>query len=84
MNTTMLTTARRLWCVGHADRATQRANMRKWVRSLRQLGGNWVMAASQPRLRTPVPDGKISSLVLPFPMHAPRTLSEAYAFRRQA
>lgn len=84
MNTKLLTTARRLWCVGHADRATQRQNMRKWVRSLRQLGGNWVMAASQPRLRVPVPDGKISSMVLPFPLRTPRSLHEAYAFRRQA
>jgi hypothetical protein len=81
MNTTILKTARRLWCVGHADRATQRANMRKWVRSVRQLGGNWVMAASQPRLRVPVADGKISSLVLPFPMRTPRSLEEAYAAR---
>lgn len=84
MKTTMLITARRLWCVGHADRATQRANMRKWVRSLRQLGGNWVMAASQPRLSIPMPGGKISSMALPFRLSAPRTMAEAYAVRRQA
>lgn len=84
MNTKLLITARRLWCVGHADRATQRANMRKWVRSLRQLGGNWVMAASQPRLRIPVPDGKISSMALPFRLSTPRSLHEAYEARRQA
>lgn len=84
MNTTILKTARRIWCIGHADRATQRANMRKWVRSLRQLGGNWVMAANQPKLRTPVPDGKISSLVLPFPLRTPRSLHEAFEARKQA
>ena len=84
MNTKLLTTARRLWCVGHADRATQRANMRKWVRSVRLLGSRWIMAASQPRLRTPVPDGKISSMVLPFPLRTPRSLHEAYEARRQA
>lgn len=84
MNTRLLTTARRLWCVGHADRATQRANMRKWVRSVRQLGNRWVMANGQRRLATPIQEGKISSLVLPFPMRTPRSLEEAYAARRQA
>lgn len=84
MNTTMLKLARRLWCIGHADRATQRANMRKWVRSVRLLGDRWVMTAREPRLTTPVPDGKISSLVLPFPLRTPRSLHEAYEARRQA
>mgnify|MGYP000258164582 CR=1 FL=1 len=84
MNITILKTARRLWCVGHADRATQRANMRKWVRSVRQLGNRWVMANGQRRLATPIQEGKISSLVLPFPMRTPRSLEEAYAARRQA
>lgn len=84
MNTTLLTTARRLWCLGHADRATQRSNMRKWVRSVRLLGNRWVMAAPNPRLANPIPDGKISSLVLPFPLRTPRSLQEAYDSRRQA
>lgn len=84
MNTTMLKLARRLWCVGHADRATQRANMRKWVRSVRLLGDRWVMAAREPRLTIPVPDGKISSLVLPFPLRTPRSLHEAFEARKQA
>lgn len=84
MNTTLLTTARRLWCVGHADRATQRANMRKWVSSVRLLGDRWVMAAREPRLATPVPEGQISSLVLPFPLRTPRSMHEAYEARRQA
>ena len=53
MNTTMLKLARRLWCIGHADRATQRTNMRKWVRSVRLLGDRWVMAKHKPRLAKP-------------------------------
>ena len=84
MNTTMLKMARRLWCVGHADRATQRANMRKWVRSVRQLGNRWVMATQEIKLATPIQEGKISSLVLPFPLRTPRSLEEAYEARRQA
>ncbi len=84
MNTTMLKTARRLWCMGHADRATQRANIHKWVRSVRLLGDRWVMAAREPRLATPVPEGQISSLVLPFPLRTPRSMGEAYEARRKA
>jgi hypothetical protein len=84
MNTTMLKKARRLWCIGHADRDTQRENIRKWVRSVRLLGDRWVMAAREPRLSTPVPDGQISSLVLPFPLRTPRSLQEAYDARRLA
>jgi hypothetical protein len=84
MNTTMLTTARRLWCVGHADRATQRTNIRKWVRSVRLLGSRWIMATPDTRLAAPIPEGKLSSLVLPFPMRTPRSLGEAYEARRQA
>lgn len=84
MNTKLLITARRLWCVGHADRATQRANMRKWVRSVRMLGNRWIMAAPEPKLEKPLAEGKISSLVLPFPLSTPRSLHEAYKARRQA
>lgn len=84
MKTKLLTTARRLWCTGHADRDTQRANVRKWVRSVRFLGDRWVMATEQGRLGTPLPDGQISSLVLPFALRTPRSLDEAYAARRQA
>lgn len=84
MKTQMLIKARQLWCVGHADRATQRANIRKWVQSLRQLGDRWVMAAREPRLATPVPEGQISSLVLPFPLRTPRSMGEAYEARRKA
>ncbi|CAB4122897.1 hypothetical protein UFOVP37_81 [uncultured Caudovirales phage] len=83
MNTTILKTARRIWCVGHADRDTQRANIRKWVRSLRQLGDRWVLATQDSKLITPIPDGKLSSLALPFPLRTPRSLNEAFAARGQ-
>lgn len=84
MNIKLLTTARRLWCTGHADRATQRHNMRAWARSMRLLGDRWVMATPEPKLLKPVPEGKISSLVLPFLMRTPRSLDEAMASRRLA
>lgn len=84
MNTVFLKTARRIWCVGHADRETQRANIRKWVRSLRQLGDRWVMAKHETRLVVPVPEGQISSLVLPFSLRTPRSLGEAHEARRKA
>jgi hypothetical protein len=84
MNVTMLKMARRLWCVGHADRATQRANMRKWVRSVRMLGDRWVLAQGQGRLAAPIQEGKISSMVLPFPLRTPRSLGEAFEARRRA
>jgi hypothetical protein len=44
MNTTRLVQARRLWSVGHVSRDMQRANMRKWVQSVRFLGDRWKMA----------------------------------------
>lgn len=84
MKVTMLKMARRLWCVGHADRATQRANMRKWVRSVRMLGDRWVLAKGQGRLAAPIQEGKISSMVLPFPLRTPRSLEEASEARRKA
>ena len=84
MKTKMLKTARRLWCLGHADRATQRANMRKWVRSVRLLGDRWVMARPDAKLAAPVPDGQISSMVMPFPLRTPRSMGEAFEARRTA
>jgi hypothetical protein len=84
MNTTILKTARRLWCVGHADRATQRTNMRKWVQSVRMLGNRWVLAKQEIKLAAPLPEGKISSMVLPFATRTPRSMTEAYEARRQA
>jgi hypothetical protein len=42
------------------------------------------MINGQRRLATPIQEGKISSLVLPFPLRTPRSLEEAYEARRQA
>lgn len=84
MKTTMLKKARSLWCVGHASPELQRRNIRAWVRSVRLLGSKWIMAQGEPRLNTPLPEGRMSSLVLPFPLRTPRSLEEAYEARRQA
>jgi hypothetical protein len=81
MKTQMLIKARQLWCVGHADRATQRHNIRAWVRSVRQLGASWVLARQKHRLIVPVPDGQISSMVLPFALQTPRRQGETYERR---
>ena len=42
MDTTRLIQARRLFCTEFADRRVQRANIRRWVSSLRFLGPKWV------------------------------------------
>jgi hypothetical protein len=42
------------------------------------------MAKQEKRLAAPVPDGQISSLVLPFPTRTPRSTGEAYEARRKA
>jgi hypothetical protein len=78
MKTQMLIKARQLWCVGHADRATQRHNIRAWVRSLRHLGTRWVMAHQERKLPVPVPEGQISSMVLPFTLRTPRRQGETF------
>lgn len=41
MNVTRLRQARRLFTNDLAPRHIQRANMRKWVAAVRQLGGKW-------------------------------------------
>lgn len=45
MNTKMLKVARRLWNVDGVPAQLNRANARKWVRSLRGLGNRWLLAA---------------------------------------
>lgn len=45
MNTKMLKVARRLWNVPDCPREINRANARKWARSLRQLGDRWLLAS---------------------------------------
>lgn len=44
MNTKMLIKARKLWNNPNASVELNRANMRKWVKSVRFLGENWLLA----------------------------------------
>lgn len=44
MNTTHLTRVRRLFCLPGVPRTVQRHNCRQWVRSVRHLGANWLLA----------------------------------------
>jgi hypothetical protein len=44
MKTTMLRRVRRLYNVDYIPREINRANQRKWVRSVRLLGRNWLLA----------------------------------------
>lgn len=44
MNTKMLKLARRLWNVDYLPKDINRANARKWVRSVRILGDKWLLA----------------------------------------
>ena len=49
MNTKILKQARCLWNVDSVSRETNRANQRKWVRSLRMLGNKWLLAKPMER-----------------------------------
>jgi len=44
MNVRMLRHVRELWSVEHVSLETNRANQRKWVRSVRLLGDKWLFA----------------------------------------
>lgn len=44
MKTDMLRRARRLYNVDYVPREINRANQRKWVRSVRLLGSRWLLA----------------------------------------
>lgn len=44
MNTKMLKVARRLWNVADVPAQVNRANARKWARSVRLLGDRWLLA----------------------------------------
>lgn len=44
MNTKMLTKARQLFCVEYLPQEINRANQRKWIRSIRFLGDKWLLA----------------------------------------
>ncbi len=44
MNVRMLRHVRKLWNVAYMPREINRANQRKWVRSVRVLGDRWLLA----------------------------------------
>jgi hypothetical protein len=44
MNTRMLTKVRQLFSVDYMPREINRANQRKWIRSIRRLGDKWLIA----------------------------------------
>jgi hypothetical protein len=44
MDTRMLKHVREMWSVAYVPRETNRANQRKWVRSIRTLGDKWLLA----------------------------------------
>ncbi len=46
MNTRMLTRARELFSVDYMPQEINRANQRKWVRSIRVLGDKWLLSKS--------------------------------------
>ena len=64
MNTNMLKHVRTLWNVEYVPREVNRANQRKWVRSVRILGDRWLLAQHVSRLSEPqnFPTGRKTSL----------------------
>lgn len=44
MNTRMLTHVRALWNSPYVSQEINRANQRKWIRSVRILGNRWLLA----------------------------------------
>jgi hypothetical protein len=44
MNITMLRHVRQMWNVSHVSQEINRANQRKWVKSVRRLGDKWLLA----------------------------------------
>jgi hypothetical protein len=51
MNTRMLSHVRALWNSPHVSPAINRANQRKWVRSVRLLGDKWLIIKHVERLK---------------------------------
>jgi hypothetical protein len=49
MKTEQLTRVRRMFASEYAPREINRANQRKWVRSVRQLGAAWLLATPRQR-----------------------------------
>ena len=50
MKTQALRHVRKLWNVPYAPREINRANQRKWVRSVRMLGDRWLLAQTVKKL----------------------------------
>jgi hypothetical protein len=48
MNTKMLVKARQLFSVDYIPPEINRANQRKWIQSIRQLGDKWLYAENIP------------------------------------
>jgi hypothetical protein len=44
MDTRMLTKVRELFSVDYIPKEVNRANQRKWIRSIRRLGNKWLLA----------------------------------------
>ncbi len=44
MNTRMLAHVRQLWNCPYVPESINRANQRKWIRSVRMLGNKWLLA----------------------------------------
>ena len=53
MNTKMLRHVRQLWNVPYVPAHINRANQRKWIRSVRLLGDKWLLANHIERKETP-------------------------------
>lgn len=51
MNTRMLSYVRALWNSPHVPPAINRANQRKWIRSVRLLGDKWLIVKHVERLK---------------------------------
>jgi len=54
MNTKMLTKARELFSVDYVPQEINRANQRKWIRSIRLLGDKWLLAKTIERKQNEV------------------------------
>lgn len=50
MNTRMLKHVREMWNTPYVPQQINRANQRKWVRSVRMLGDKWLLAKPVERL----------------------------------
>jgi hypothetical protein len=51
MNVRMLRHVRQMWNVPHVSQDINRANQRKWIRSVRLLGDKWLIVKHVERLK---------------------------------